>query len=400
MTTVALAERYVRLAHAIDAHAPGYIDGYGGPEAWADRTARDPAALRAEAEALLADVAGVEDAERRAFLTAQVRAMVTITRTLGGEVLPYVDEVRGLFDIDAPREPEATFEAALRALDAALPGAGSLAAREAALRERLTLREDLILPLADVVLAELRGRARALFPLPDGEDFSVQLVRDKPWGGYNWPLGHYRSRIDINTDLPVLLTALPDLMAHEGYPGHHTEHAVKEALLADGEGWDEFRIQLINAPECVVSEGIAVRALGAVMGEDELRAWLTGDLAARAGIDPDDVRAHLAASEARQGLLHVSGNAALRLHADGASEEEVVEYLRTYGLRSEEQARKNLSFMQNPMFRAYLFTYSVGGTLLDALFRAEDRRSAFQWLLTRPVTPGAIAARAGVAAGA
>ena len=29
------AEAYVRLAHAIDAHEEGFVDGYGGPQQWA-----------------------------------------------------------------------------------------------------------------------------------------------------------------------------------------------------------------------------------------------------------------------------------------------------------------------------------------------------------------------------
>lgn len=381
------AERYIRLAHALDAHAPGFIDGYGGPAEWADRTRRDPAELHAEALALQGEVGGVEDAARRDFLTVQVRAMVTLTRLLGGETLPYAEEVRGLYDIDPVRADEAELEAALRNLDAALPGSGTLEEREEALRSRVAVPVGDILRVAEPLLAALRERTRERFGLPQGEGFSVGLVQDKPWSGYNWPLGNLQSRIDLNTDLPVLLPALPDLLAHEGYPGHHTEHATKEARLVREKGWREHSIQLINAPECVVSEGIAVNALRALMDREEVEAWLTGELAPLAGLDPDDVRAFLAAGRAREGLKGVSGTAALMLHADGRPQAEVLDFIRHYAPASEARARQTLRFISQPQFRAYIFTYGVGGDLVRGWMEREGT-DGFARLLREPLTPG------------
>ncbi|SMB94300.1 hypothetical protein [Deinococcus hopiensis] len=381
------AERYIRLAHAIDAHSEGFVDGYGGPPEWADRTKRDPAELRAEAERLLADVAEVEDAERRPFLLAQVRAMHTLTRMLSGEALPYEDEVRGLFDIGPVRAKEDELEAALRELEDVLPGSGSLNARQEALNVRVALRREDILRVAEPILAELRARTRKRFGLPDGENFTIGLVSDKPWGGYNWPLGNLQSRIDVNTDLPVLLPRLPDLLAHEGYPGHHTEHATKEARLARERGWREHGIQLINAPECVVSEGIAMNARAAVMERGELDSWLTGELAALAGLDPGDVRAYLAASRATQGLKGVSGAAALMLHADGAPEAEVLDFVQRYNVATEARARQTLRFISQPNFRAYIFTYTVGDDLVEGWMERLGPEG-FRRLLQEPLTPG------------
>lgn len=386
-----IAERYIRLAHAIDAHSEGFIDGYGGPQEWAVREAREPQALMAEASALLADVAGVPEEARREWLTVQVRAMHTMTRLLSGEAIVYADEVRGLYDIETRRADLSELDGALRALDAVLPGSGSLIEREEALRSRVAVPRGDILRVAAPILAELRSRVSERFGLPDGEDFSIELVNDRPWSGYNWPLGDLKSRIDINTDLPVLLPALPDLLAHEGYPGHHTEHATKEAGLVRGRGWLEHSIQLINAPECVVSEGIAVNALRAVMTPDEAEAWLTGELAALAGLDADDIRAFLAATQVKKALGGVSGEAAMRLHADHAPEGEVLEFLQTYALASEARARQSLRFIGNPTFRSYIFTYSVGG---DLVHRATERGGSdtFAHLLREPVTPGQLAA--------
>ncbi|WP_424950184.1 hypothetical protein [Deinococcus sp.] len=386
-----IAEPYIRLAHGIDAHSPGFIDGYGGPAEWADRSLRPLPELAAQAGRLSDLVDSEPDAERRGFLTVQVRAMGTMLRLLGGETLAYADEVRGLYDIFPLHTPESTFEAAHAALERALPGNGALGGRLEALRSRVAVPQSDLLKVAAPILNELRSRTARLLPLPDGEDFSIGLVQDKPWGGYNWPLGNFRSRIDINTDLPVSLTSLPDLLAHEGYPGHHTEHALKELHLARDRGWQEHGLQLINAPECVVSEGIAVNALRAVMTRQEVDAWLTGELCGLAGLDDADVEAMLAASRALDGLDGVSGNAALLLHQEGRPEAEVLDYLQTYALATPERARQSLKFISNPNFRAYIFTYSVGGALVRRAMEAGDAREVFQRLLTRPVTPGELA---------
>lgn len=389
-----LAERYIRLAHAIDAHAPGFIDGYGGPAEWADRTPRPANEVQADAERLLDQVETLAEGVRRDYLRVQARAMHTQARLLAGEALGYREEVRLSYDLEPPREPESTFEAALRELDAALPGTGELADREAALRGRVTLPKADILRVAEPIVAELRRRTRAAFGLPEGEDFSLALVEGKPWSGYNWPLGHYQSRVELNTDLPVILPALPNLLAHEGYPGHHTEHALKEERLAQGRGWQEFSIQLLHAPECVVSEGIATQALAAVMERAEVEAWLTGELAARAGLDPEDVRAYLHATRAREQLERVNGNAALLLHEDGRPEAEVLAYLRHYGARTQAQAAKSLQFITAPASRSYVFTYTVGGGLVERAMQAGDRQRVFGRLLTEPFTPGGLRALA------
>ena len=60
-----------------------------------------------------------------------------------------------------------------------------------------------------------------------------EVVTDKPWSGFNYYEGDYRSRVAINADLPHRLGQLPHLVAHESYPGHHTEHCRKERGLVE-----------------------------------------------------------------------------------------------------------------------------------------------------------------------
>jgi hypothetical protein len=60
---------------------------------------------------------------------------------------------------------------------------------------------------------------------------------------------------------------IPTVVAHEAYPGHHTERVMKEDKLYLGEGRLEHSIALSNTPSALVSEGIATNALQAVASE-------------------------------------------------------------------------------------------------------------------------------------
>ncbi len=91
----------------------------------------------------------------------------------------------------------------------------------------------------------LRERARAAFPLPEQEVVDYEVVTDKPWAGFNYYLGGFRSTVAINADLPVGLGALPALVAHESYPGHHTERCRKQVAQAD---LPEYDLWLVNTP--------------------------------------------------------------------------------------------------------------------------------------------------------
>ena len=44
-------------------------------------------------------------------------------------------------------------------------------------------------------------------------------MSDEPWAAYNYYEGNLRSRIAVNTDLPMATNFVTELMAHELYPG-------------------------------------------------------------------------------------------------------------------------------------------------------------------------------------
>ncbi|MDQ2652211.1 MAG: hypothetical protein M3Z20_04115 [Chloroflexota bacterium] len=391
-------QAYARLSFGLERHVPGFIDAWLGSDA--DRAALEPASvpaaaeLVAEAEALKTQAASLETSpQRREYLLKQITAMETVARTLAGEQFPYREEVRLLFDVEPSAKPEAMFEDAIRDLDALTPGDGPVLDRLAAWRAQYIVTPETARKLVDVILPELRARTRAIVELPDDEAIEIRMVSDKPWSGYNWYLGHARSRVDLNTDLPIHAYRLTELLAHEGYPGHHTEHFLKERLYAE-QGFGEHALQLINTPECLISEGIATTAEGMAFSPAELAAFRREHVYPAAGITGDPER-EIAINAARARLSSVPSNAALLLHEAGADPEEVVAYLQRYGLSTEAEARQRLRFISDPLWRAYIFTYDVGRELvLNWLGEGPEaaRRQRYARLLTEQMTPSQLVA--------
>jgi hypothetical protein len=391
-----LSADYISLAFKIERLVPGFVDAYSGPaevkSAAEAGDAPDPVLLQAEIKGLLLRVAEADlPTSRIGYFASQLQAMLAICRGLAGDEIAYPDEVRLLFDVEAVRTLEATFEAALQELEAALPGSGSLPDRMAAWRRQFRISPETALRVIGSIQPELRRRTLSFVDLPPGEEIEYRFVRNQPWSGYNWYLGGGKSRVELNTDLPIEANRLTDLLCHEGYPGHHTEHTLKERLYLD-HGYGEHAIQLINTPACIISEGIATLAEDVLLGAENVIPFRHEHVYPVAGItaEPDleaTVRAAVAA------LRAVPSNAALMLHADGRPRAEVREYLIRYGLMTEATAAKRLEFITNPLWRAYIFTYHAGHDLLRSwldVWPANERKERFRVLLTDQVYPSLV----------
>jgi hypothetical protein len=400
-----IARDYLLLALRLDQYIPGLVDGYFGP---ADLKAavdtgqhRSPARLRDDAAALRDRLGtAVVEEDRRDWLDAQLAALETQAAALAGALLPYLEHVARCFAYVPPRRPDTEFEAAAAALDALLPGEGELKNRLDAWDARFEVTIDRLPTVLSWLVDRFRARAAALFGLPEGEDLRVSLVTGQPWSGYNWFDGGRRSRVDINTDLPHRAADLVSTVAHETYPGHHLEHAWKEADLVERAGRLESSILLINTPECLISEGLADLGWRFAVAADE-HADLLIELYARAGlaIASDPVAAREAAERTlalaphRKALGAIRGNAAILRHADGLSHEEVLAYLRDVGRYAPVTAAKRLEFIEHPLWRTYVFVYAEGEALLERWLAAvpeAERVARFARLLHEQLTPAAV----------
>jgi hypothetical protein len=379
---------YLELGLALGRHIDGLVDAYYGPADLAAGVAaealRPPAELEARARRLLADLAGDGelDAGRRHFLGAQVRGLRTTAAKLAGEAIGYADEVEACYGVRPQLVPEDTLAAAHRRLDEALPGSGPLAERYVAWREAQVVPPDKLRPAVDSLADDLRARTSALWGLPEDEHVEFDLVTNEPWAGFNYYLGNLRSRVVINVDLPVLSTSLGHLVAHEAYPGHHTEHCRKEVGLVRRRKHLEETIFLVGTPQCLLAEGLADLGLEIVAGRRP-EPVVAGHLRPL-GIPYDaDLVAQL--SEAGESLGAVRGNAALLLHDRGAPVEMVVDYVARWSLLSRPRAEKAVQFLTDPTWRAYVYCYIEGLARCRRFVAGDPAR--FARLISEQLTP-------------
>jgi hypothetical protein len=254
-------------------------------------------------------------------------------------------------------------------------------------REAQAIAPDKLRPVIDSLAEDLRERTRRAFGLPDGEHIEWELVTNKPWSGFNYYLGDLRSRVAINVDLPVLTTSIAHLVAHEAYPGHHTEHSRKEVGLVRNRGHLEETIFLVGTPQCLLTEGLADLALEVIAGERP--EPVVADHLRPLGVpyDPEVVAAVSVASEA---LANVRGNVAFLLHEHGATADDAVAYAERWGLMSRDRATKMLEFLTDPTWRAYISCYLEGRPLCRAFMAGDPAR--FRRLLDEQLLPSDLAA--------
>jgi len=370
-------ERYLILGLRLGKHVDGLVDAYYGPaelqtQVDAEGTI-DPAQLAEDANALLAEL---DDG----WLRDQVRGCATYAHVLAGEDISYADEVEGCYGVRPSKTPVSVYEAAHARLEDLLPGGGSLYERRQAWRNSQLVDGASTVAVLRDLLPLMRARTTAVVGLPAGEEVVLEPVSDEPWWAFNYYLGDLRSRVVLNVDVPTTGRDLVHLAAHEVYPGHHTEHSVKEQLLIRERGAIEEGIQLVPTPQAVLSEGIAEVGAEIVLNDEGYAAAY--DVLARHGIEVDPELTEQIANAAEP-LGTIGLDAALMIHQDGASPEEAQGYIERWRLVPPDQAKHSVRFATDPTWRAYVVTYTAGLELCRTYVGGD--RARFHRLLTEPV---------------
>jgi hypothetical protein len=390
-----LVREYLLLGLRFDRIECGYVDAFTGDPGLRRVVENEPpphpAELGRRADELLRHIPQSLGGARADFIAAHLRALACAGRKFAGEPVGFVDEVRTYFDVSITRGDTERYRRAHTRLHEALGGSGSLADRMQDYRIADEIPSKRLSDCIDAFSSALRDRVRADYPLPDGEVVEYEVVTDKPWSGFNYYLGGYRSRVAVNADLKQQMSNLPRLVAHESYPGHHTEHCRKEAGLVSRGCQAEQTIFLVNTPQCLMAEGLADLALHAAVGAG-WGSW-AAEIYSDLGLRFDGERAE-AVAEASAALIDVRQDAALMLHDEHRDVDDVAAFLKRWLLVDDQRARQMLRFLSSPLWRAYISTYVEGYRLLrswlDARPAGVGLAERFTRLLDEPLIPSAL----------
>jgi hypothetical protein len=371
-----IAEQFVKLVLAVGQHDADYVDAYYGLPEWkadVERQRTPLGRIRTDAERLIAQIPELSAVERRDelvvlrhdYLRRQLEALQSRVRMLEGTRLTFDEESRALYDASAPVHPESYFAAALEEIDRELPGRSSqrtLVDRYDGFRQQFVIHADRLTRVFDRAIAECRRRTLPHVQLPATESFTVEYVKNKPWSGYNWYQGNYRSLIQVNTDLPIYIDRAVDLACHEGYPGHHVYNALLEHRLVRDRGWVEFSIYALFSPQSLIAEGTANYGIEVAFPGDERIAFERDVLFPEAGLDPAQAVAY-ARVQALVDRLAYAGNEAARTYLNGGADRAATAaWLTRYAMMSPPRAEQRTRFFDT--YRSYVINYNLGKDLV------------------------------------
>lgn len=399
-----IAEDYVRLGLTIGQYDGDFVDAYYGPDslkpvAKPQENFPKDSLINSVNELLEALKPFTEESmddslrTRAEWMSAQLVAFQRRIKIFSGEYDTFDQESKELFGVEAPQYSEQHYQELLTKLDSLLPGSGSIQDRFQRLANRFIIPKDRLDTVFRATIAESRKRTLQHYDLPETENFSLEYVTDKPWSGYNWYKGEYRSVIQINTDVQIFIDRAIDVGCHESYPGHHVYNAMLEKNLYRDKGRVELSLYPLFSPQSLIAEGSANYGIEVVFPGKEKNEFTRNVLLPLAGLDTAGIDLYFQALELR-GKLNFARNEAARGLVNGTmSEEQAVQWLMKYCLYNEETARKSISFIRK--YRSYVINYNYGQELVRNYIEgqggtAEDqdkRWELFGWLLSNQVKP-------------
>lgn len=399
-----IAEDYVRLCFYIARYEPGYVEFYYGPAHLRQEAESNPRtldqiyiltlSLTARLGVFAQDSIDRQSELRRKSLGGQVEAARGKIASLQGTVRAFDEESAQLFGAIAPSYPEGYFKEVAGRIDALLPGSGPVAERLNAFRDGFMVPPERLEGVFQAAIAEARGRTARHVSLPAGESFAVEFVHDKPWIAYNQYQGESRSLVQINADLPAHLDFVSLVACHEGYPGHHVFHCLREKELYRGLGWVEVSISPLHSPLALIAEGLANFGMQVAFPTIQERIEFEGRvLCPLAGLEASKLELYYCISELSQVQWASTAECARRYLGGALTREQAMAWLTDYSLQPAELAENWISFIES--YRSYVISYSAGQELVKnhvekrggAPDKPDVRWQVYRKLLTQPLLP-------------
>jgi hypothetical protein len=389
---------FLLLALRIDKHKIGYVDFYIGPKKLCkvvdNEEITSPKKLLTDCSTLQEKllIQGYHKARER-YIEKSILAMRTSIEILNGIDIPIQDQFLKFYDVPLQPVNEAELVNLKEEISEVYGGSGSLEQRMNKLRVRRTVPGVKVFNLFKKALSIVKVRTRELFVdlLPRNESININLLKkinkdDVKWVYYNWYLGNYRSRIDVNPNFNMYWTTLLPAAAHEGYPGHHTEFSVKEQLLYHDLNQFEHSILLLNSPKLFISESIAELATNMLYSYQEQAEIGLQNFCPDTSKD-DSLEVLMIQNKAKSKLNLFWYNFAYHALIDKWSEENLIQYAMNFEVFSHESIINQLKKVYNLSHSTTIFSYNLGRKLIINNYGEFPSIKNFRNLLVNPILP-------------
>jgi len=384
---------YVLLALRIDRlfnkEGTYYIDSYIGPESLKTKVEKEELFT---AKNLIKDTKRLKNKidnikfenSRKKFIKKHLLAFQTILEILNNDNISLKKQVKNILDLDLVWTDEKVFEEGLKLFKDGLPGSGDLNQRYNEWLQRNTYFFDdnqKMLSLINELIKVVRDYSKNIVNIPN-DDVIVELVSNKNYGASTRYIGNLKSKLKINKDIPFNFFQAIPLIAHELYPGHHTEFLMKEKYLVHDKGYFENQVFLLNSPQLVVSEGIGEIAFDMIISNDYFLSYLVNDIYRKYKIKINDVNLKSLLQASRINSIDQIANNAVMMFEDGRSEDEIKKYVGKYTLQPDFMLEHLLSNIKSSQFKKiYSITYYQGKKLVQDYINRGNKIKRFNELL-------------------
>jgi len=319
--------------------------------------------------------------------------MKTSIEVLNGVEMSFRDKFQRLYDISLQPCEDSELIDLKEEHNVAYEGSGSLGEKLSKLRELRKISKSKVYDLFKEALKIVKNRTKELYPnlLPPKEEISIVLIGDKKnneakWSYYNWYLGNYKSRIEVNPNYNMYWSSLLDAAAHEGYPGHHTEFVVKEYRLFHRNSQFEHSILLLNSPTLVISEGIASTALNTLYSYRDQAEISLKEFCSNKHIEVP-LSVLIKQFNVKRKLEQFSYNLAYHSLIDEWSDKKLIRYASNFEIYSKEDLINRMKLLKNPVHSTTTFSYFLGSRLISNKYGEFPLAKNFIELLTNPILP-------------
>jgi len=400
LTLNEVAKQYVRLAFALGEHDKDSLDYYFGDPAWVEdlrKTAPPLSEVRTSALELTEVLNKMHSNDaatstRLRLLEAQLESVACRASLLAGARTNFDEETRCSFGVTLPPGlPEKKLRETRAAIDVQLPGKDPLDVRYAKFESQFVIPPGKLEAVMSRAIAGCRSQTARHMALPEDESIEVEFTSHKPWAAYSLYVGHHKSVVTINTDLPITIDRAVDLACHETYPGHHTFNMAQDDAFVRNGSAPERSILPTYSPLSFSSEGMATIASDIAFTSTERLRFEEEELLPISGISGVNLQRFQKINLLVQQLHSVIPSIA-REYIDGR-----LEFARA-SAALEQKALMGGSFdllKYFNEFRTYVVTYTFAPDVLApylpscAIADAQQQRWATysQWMRTASVLP-------------
>jgi len=320
-------------------------------------TMRDPQAICDKIFQVRREITDVGGREGL-YLNGMLNAFEMFSRVMAGDQVKYTDAIAVMQQIRMRPIPDERYQELSAKIGDVLGGMGYtgtfMEQTQAFMKDTLIPPEEVTKVgyqfLEDSKLATLRSVVK----LPEGDKIdSVNAAHNVHWSGFSRYLGNFHGDLTFNVDRPWSLPVFANTLCHEGYPGHqafycHWDHLYQQGKLP----LEAAYYSTAGNPANPMFEGSPETGLH-FLGWDDFNEH-TPEIT-------DEHKKLFAVGRQIKDLQRMLQTQGCYLaNVEGASQEEVVQYMLSTGVYNRIEAENSYKFFTHPVQRYYYPAYYYG----------------------------------------